>query len=189
MRLFFAIFPPKEIQKAMSDSASGLRVAGDVRWVRPENIHLTLKFLDEVSDEKAEKVADFFANVAERHAPLALAPSGFGGFPSERKARVIWIGAKGATETLRALAEDIESECENLGFERESRPFSPHFTLGRARKRFVEIEVEREAETRGAEIPAFEAKEIHLVKSETKKEGAIYTPLKTFRLSPRKADG
>jgi 2'-5' RNA ligase len=184
MRLFVAVFPPLEVREVMSDSASRLRVAGDARWVRPENIHLTLKFLGETSEGKAEETAGSLERVAERHAPLELAPSGFGGFPRMEKARVIWIGANGDVGSLRDLAEDIESTLESLGFERGKRPFSPHFTLGRARRRPVEIEVEREAGTREAEIPAFEAKEIHLVKSETKKEGAIYTPLKTFRLSP-----
>lgn len=183
MRLFVAVFPPPEIQKALAASTSVLRIEGDARWIRPENIHLTLKFLGEVlEDGAANEIADTLEKIAGRHNPFDLSPSSFGAFPSEGKARVIWIGAKGGIEPLRALAEDIETSLEPLGFERGRRSFSPHFTLGRAKKKPVKIEVEREIE-----IPGFEAKEIHLVKSETKKEGAVYTPLETFRLSLAKS--
>ena len=179
MRLFVAIFSPPEIRKSLAASTSGLRVEGEARWVRPENIHLTLKFLGETPEDEIGEISSVLGKLAERHAPFELAPSGFGGFPRMDKAKVIWIGAKGDIERLLALAEDIETSLENLGFERESRGFSPHFTIGRAKKRPVKMEVER-----GAEIPAFEAKEMILAKSETRKEGAIYTPLKTFELSP-----
>lgn len=182
VRLFVAIFPPPEIQKALAASTSGLRVGGDARWIRPENIHLTLKFLGEVSETAADEISDALRKSAEKHSPFELSPSGFGAFPSERRARVIWAGADAGLEPLRALAEDIESSLEPLGFGRENRGFSPHLTLGRAKKRPVKVEVAHEAE-----IPGFEAKEIHLVKSETKKEGAVYTPLETFRLSPPKS--
>lgn len=162
----------------MSNAAGELRVSGEARWIRPENIHLTLKFLGEVSEHEVEKVVGVLEKVAERHASFGLTPSGFGGFPRMEKAKVVWVGMKGGTTTLRALAEDIEGELGGIGFERESRPFSPHFTVGRAKKRPVGIEARNEAK-----FPAFEAKDIHLIKSETKKEGARYEPLKTFRLS------
>ncbi len=182
MRLFIAIFPPMGIRDSLASSTNGIRIEGGVRWVRQENIHLTLKFLGEVSDETARGIPAALGKVTARHAPLELAPSRFGGFPSKRKARVIWAGSKGDVHPLRDLAEDIEASLEILGFEREARPFSPHFTLGRAKKRPVKMEIESEPN-----IPAFEAKEMLLIKSETKKEGAIYTPLKTFRLSPTKS--
>jgi RNA 2',3'-cyclic 3'-phosphodiesterase len=178
MRLFVAVFPPVETRKALASSADGLRVEGDARWVRAENIHLTLKFLGDVPDGKAGEISAALESVAGRHAPLELAPSNFGGFPRMEKARILWAGAKGEVESLRALAEDVEDSLEALGFERESRDFFPHFTLGRAKKRPVKVEVEGETD-----FPAFTAREIILVKSETKKEGAVYAPLKTFRLS------
>ncbi len=181
MRLFIAIFPPTEIRESLASSTSGIRVEGGARWVRSENIHLTLKFLGEVSDE-AEGIASALREAASRHAPFELAPSGFGGFPSERKTRVIWAGAKGDIHPLRDLAEDVEASLEPLGFERESRRFSPHFTLGRAKRRPVKMEIENEPD-----IPAFVVEEILLIKSETKKEGAVYTPLETFRLPRTKS--
>lgn len=182
MRLFVAIFPPPEIRDSLAASTNSIRIEGDARWVRPENIHLTLKFLGEVSDETVRGIPTALGKAAAGHAPLELSPSGFGSFPSERRARVIWVGAKGDVDGLRDLAEDIEASLEPLGFERESRGFSPHFTLGRAKKRPVKMEVESEPD-----IPAFEVEEILLIKSETKKEGAVYTPLETFRLPRAKS--
>ncbi len=182
MRLFVAVFPPPEIQKALSKSTSGLRIEGPARWIRPENIHLTLKFLGDSRDEAVGRIASALRETASRHRLFNLAPSGFGGFPRPEKARVVWAGAKGGAEPLRALAEDVESSLEPLGFERENRVFSPHFTLGRAKKKPMKMEVEKEMA-----IPGFVVNEIHLVKSETKKEGAVYTMLETFRLSPTKS--
>ncbi|MGH3087137.1 MAG: RNA 2',3'-cyclic phosphodiesterase, partial [Rubrobacteraceae bacterium] len=159
MRLFVAIFPPPEAREALSKARSGLRVKGETRWTRPENIHLTLKFLGEVPEETTKRITDALKEIAKRHATFDLTPSDFGGFPSERKARVIWAGMDGEVNRLRALAKDVEDALEAEGFEREKREFSPHLTLGRARKRPVSLEVKREAM-----IPGFEVKEMRLVK-------------------------
>lgn len=180
MRLFVAVFPPMEVREALASAAGGLRVSGEVRWVRSENVHLTLKFLGEVPDESTAHISRALGALAGRHEPFGLVPSGFGGFPSGRKARVIWAGTRGDVEALAALAEDLESSLEPLGFEREKRPFSPHLTLGRARRRPVRVEVERDSPETG--FPGFRVEEVVLVESETNREGARYTPLETFGL-------
>lgn len=184
MRLFVAIFPPPEVQKALAESRDTLRVEGAARWTRPENIHLTLKFLGEVPDERSEGFPRALKEISGRHGPFELLPSGFGGFPSKRKARVVWAGMTGQLERLRALAEDVEATFATLGFEREKRGFSPHLTVGRAKNKPVTLGTEQEVEA-----PGFGVEEIRLVKSETRREGAVYTPLEAFRLSLRKEAG
>lgn len=178
MRLFVAIFPPAEIQSILAESKDTLSVEGNAKWTRPENIHLTLKFLGEVTESEVESVSNALGKAASRHSPLDLTISGFGGFPSERKARVLWAGLGGETSRLRRLAEDIEDIFEALGFEREKRGFSPHLTLARAKKKAMTLEVGRKVEVSG-----FEVEKIQLVKSETRREGALYTPLEVYPLT------
>lgn len=177
MRLFVAVFPPPEVQTALAEAALRLPIRGDARMVRPENIHLTLKFLGEVPDEVKVEVHDILKQVALRHAPVELSPSGFGAFPSMRRAKVIWAGMEGDAQGIQALAEDVDESLETPGFERERRPFTPHFTLGRARKRSVEL-----LDAEDAPISAFEAIQLELMRSETRKEGVRYTRLAAYPL-------
>lgn len=102
-----------------------------VRWLPPENYHLTLKFLGEVPPEELDRIRDVVADVAAKSSPFKMRLSGFGAFPSLRRPRVIWVGAEPIPE-MRALKHDLEWELASLGFERELRAFHPHVTIGRA---------------------------------------------------------
>lgn len=179
MRAFVAVFPPPEIRSALIDAARRLPVAGEVRWVRPANVHLTLKFLGEVPEDDLGRVAEALGPVRDRHEPFEVEPSGFGAFPSTRRGRILWAGIGEGSERLRALAGDVEASLEPLGFEPEARIFTPHLTLGRARTRPVALTSPEPPPT----VPGFSVRQMELVKSEPGEAGTTYSTLATYLLS------
>jgi RNA 2',3'-cyclic 3'-phosphodiesterase len=179
VRAFVAVFPPLEVREALVGAARELPVVGEVRWVRPENVHLTLKFLGEVSDDLLDRVTEALEPVRGRHEPFVAEPSGFGAFPSARRARILWAGIGEGSAPLRALAKDVEASLEPLGFGREDRAYKPHLTLGRARSRPVVMEA---AETPST-VPGFGVRHVELVQSVLDSAGATYSTLATYVLS------
>lgn len=134
IRTFVAIELSDEIKGVLSELMDTLRsedIRG-LRLVRPEGVHLTLKFLGDIPIGKADAVADALSCV-KAHSPFELEIDGTGVFPNQRRPRVLWVGVKGDMAPLNALQEDVEDALESIGFRRESRGFSPHLTIGRIR--------------------------------------------------------
>lgn len=132
MRLFIALNLPDDEKERIQAAVMPLREANlPVRWVEPENYHLTLKFLGDVQPERVDRVAAAVDEVAAKTAPFELDVGGFGAFPTIRRPRVLWLGVD-ATPALRCLKQDVEWALTDLGFDRETRAFHPHLTLGRA---------------------------------------------------------
>ena len=179
MRAFVAVFPPPEVRRALAGAARGLPVSGEVRWVRPENVHLTLKFLGDVSKDDLSRVVEALEPLRDRHEPFEAEPSGFGAFPSTRRARTLWAGIGEGSEPLRTLAKDVEASLEPLGFGREDRAYMPHLTLGRARARPVVLEA---VETPSS-VPNFPVRNVELVESVPGGTGPTYSTIATFVLS------
>ena len=179
MRAFVAVFPPPETQKALADAARGLPVVGKVRLTPSKNVHLTLKFLGDVSREELERVADALETVRERHEPFEAGVSGFGAFPSPKRARVLWASIGEGAIGLRSLAKDVEERLEPLGFEREDRVYVPHLTLGRTRGRPVALET---LETLSP-VPGFLVRHVDLVESVLGGAVATYSTLAAYPLS------
>jgi RNA 2',3'-cyclic 3'-phosphodiesterase len=176
VRIFVAVFPPPEVRRALVGAARELPVAGEVRWARPENVHLTLKYLGDVAEDDLDRVAEALEPVRLRHEPFEAELSGIGAFPSTKRARILWAGIGEGSEFLRDLARDVEASLEPLGFEREDRAYVPHLTLGRARSRPVSFEA--------AETPplGFRVRNLDLVES-VLGGGSTYSTLATYLLS------
>ena len=102
-------------------------------WVKPENLHLTLRFLGEVEEARLPELSKAIASSLQGTSPFPLALGGLGAFPDLRFPRVIWIGVKRGAEELSALQARLEEGLQRIGFSPEDRPFSPHLTLGRVR--------------------------------------------------------
>lgn len=134
MRTFIGIDLNPDLKKTLEDFILRLRPrGGDVRWVKPAGMHLTLKFLGETGEEKVAAVKSSLERVVRRHRPFSLEFVGTGTFPpGKRAARVLWVGFKESLP-LRSLEEEIEGEMQKLGFPREERAFHPHLTLGRVK--------------------------------------------------------
>jgi 2'-5' RNA ligase len=136
MRIFIAIELNEEMHNKLAAIQSKLKPAGaDVKWVEPQNIHLTLKFLGETPPEKIEKIKNTLDAIAANTNTFNISLSQIGAFPNINSPRVIWVGIKdvGAPCNVTLLASEIENELAKLGFPKEDRPFSAHLTLGRVR--------------------------------------------------------
>lgn len=180
MRIFIAIFPPPEVQATLFRAARDLPIDGNVRQVRQENIHLTLKFLGETEKDSLENIRSILRETARRHEPIHIQLSGLGAFPSERKARVLWSGVEEGSARLSSLVADLEDGLYSLGFEREGRNYKPHATLGRVRGRPARLPKGYEVRPSG-----FTARRLNLVESVLGPEGATYEKLESYALSDK----
>ncbi len=183
VRCFLAISLSESVKKRLQALQQELAKTGaDVRWVRPEGIHLTLKFLGNVPEEKIEPIAKAAQEVVAKFGPLRLRVKGLGAFPSGRKPRVIWAGLEGDLKPLLRLQKELEDSLAKLGFEPESRPFVPHLTLGRVksgRKMDKLRQVLAEKNDRvGEGWEEMQIENLVLYQSTLKPSGAVYTPLK-----------
>ena len=138
-RLFVALDPPDAVRRRLAALAVELRrgagpAADEVRWVPPEDVHLTLQFLGAVPEERLPDVDAAVRAAAAAARPLSLEVKGAGGFPSARRPRVLWVGLEGDVAALAALAADLGRRLAPIGFPPEDRPFAAHLTLGRARE-------------------------------------------------------
>lgn len=183
LRAFIAVELPPGASLALGRTLQDLQAAapGGVRWVRPEGIHLTLKFLGNIGTNSVGPISQAMSRCAASVAPFDLFLSELGAFPNLKAPRVIWIGLGGALDVLLGLQEALEGEMESLGFAREGRSFSPHLTLGRAREGMPSSQRRRVGEVLASasvdikeELPV---EEIALIKSTLTPSGAIYTPL------------
>src|SRR3954465_5496863 len=133
MRLFVAIDLGEPFRQKIVRFVEGLSgFAPDVRWMKPEALHLTLKFIGEFPDAKLDELKAALAKVQSE--PFDISFSGTGFFPTAKSARVFWVGVR-ADERLQKLASAIDEAVAKLGVEREVRAYSPHLTLARAGSR------------------------------------------------------
>ena len=134
MRLFIAIELSQTMREEISQIQTHLKYAGaDVKWVEKDNIHLTLKFLGEVSEEKAGEIKQILDQIGKGTRNFEISLEAIGAFPNIEHPRVIWVGLdKGAQEST-ALAAKVEEALLQIGFQKETRPFAAHFTIGRVR--------------------------------------------------------
>lgn len=138
MRLFIAVFPPPAVREMAHATGEALRRAGPARasvsWVSPENLHYTMRFLGEVGEDGARRVAEAAGEAAAAVPAFDARLGGLGAFPNPRRARVLWIGLSTGAESLTALAQALDRALKPRGFGAPDHPFSPHLTLGRVRE-------------------------------------------------------
>ncbi|MCL5036990.1 MAG: RNA 2',3'-cyclic phosphodiesterase [Chloroflexi bacterium] len=131
MRLFVAVQLDDHVRRHLEQLQEKLRPGCSfVRWVRPESIHLTLKFLGEAEEEKLKSILNALAPLKDNHSPFTLEFENTGAFPSISRPSVIWFGVKNKPELIR-LQQEVDKRLEKIGFPREDRKFKPHLTLGR----------------------------------------------------------
>jgi len=186
IRSFLALDPPEEVLREIASIQNRLRklIHGDIRWVRPEGIHLTLKFFGDISGDDVANIATVVEKAAERERPFSLAIGGAGVFPDPHRPRVLWLGMNGDVERLLAFQKGLDQALLQIGFLCEERPFLPHLTLGRIKTSKGLIGLARALE-KGEEYSAgrFIASGLSLFQSELMPRGAIYTRLKWFPFS------
>jgi len=180
LRLFIAVELTEAATRHVGEVIGRLRQAElpGIRWVRPEGVHLTLKFLGNVPESQVQPIVEAMGMAAGGVAPFALRVQGVGAFPHARAPRVLWVGIQGDLEPLTRLQERLEETLEVEGFSRELRSFSPHLTLGRVKGRFSSVEVERLARAmdRLGEVgpTGLPVTHLSLIESQLSREGAVY---------------
>ncbi len=186
LRAFLALDPPEEVLGEIASIQNRLRnlIQGYIRWVRPEGIHLTLKFFGELSGDDVANIATVVGKAVEKEAPFSLAIGGAGVFPDPHRPRVLWLGMSGDVERLRVFQKGLEQALVRIGFACEERPFRPHLTLGRIRTSKGLTGLTRVLE-KGEEYTAgqFIASGLSLIQSELTPGGAMYTKLRWFPFS------
>ena len=184
IRAFIAIDLSEQIQKQLGKVLEQVNTPSTkaVRWVPAQNIHLTIKFLGDVSPANLELLIRLLQVEVSRYHPFEICVSGMGAFPSLRRPRVIWVGVQ-TPPALAALQRAIETETVRMGYAAEDRPFSPHLTLGRVAHNATPDEVHKVADTlvntKVGELGRAVVDSVRLFRSDLQPGGAVYTPLYT----------
>ncbi len=185
LRAFVAVPIPDSVTVFIRQVQARLQSSGmNIRWVAANKIHLTLKFLGQIDPSRVPGVATTMDAVAGSIPPFLLGAGGPGMFPNHRRARVLWVGLDGNIERLMAIQAALESGLGPVGFREETRPFHPHLTIGRSRRRL-------DAETLGASLESmkdvasdsFRVERLVLYKSMLSPAGAEYARLHTSYLT------
>ncbi|MGA2677687.1 MAG: RNA 2',3'-cyclic phosphodiesterase [Sedimentisphaerales bacterium] len=187
MRVFIAIDIDDKTRKAIADLrkkiASKVDVKkGDLKWVEPNNIHLTLKFLGEISDEQLEEVKEIVNTVVQAHQKFNLEIESVGSFGG-RSAKVVWVGAGKGTDALLALQKDLDDLLAQAGYPKEEREFSAHLTLCRVNHPMAGIKMgEAIAQFSHLKLGSIAADAIYVYQSQLTPAGPNYTLLGDFKL-------
>ena len=189
LRAFIAVEIPSSLQHTIQESISGLRktLGNDlVRWVPPQNVHLTLKFLGDVSSSNLDLIKQMMTAEVAQQRCFEMQVEGIGSFPSSRRPRVIWVGLH-APAALESLQRGIESASARLGYTSEEKSFSPHLTVGRVKQNLSAPEIQRIRaaleETKIGPLGLVYVDAAHLFKSDLQPNGSVYTRLFSAKCS------
>ena len=180
MRLFVALDLPEAVRHALAELIANLKPKSQgARWVQPENLHITLKFIGHVGNEKLSPIQSALSSIHTAQ-PIELRFRGIGFFPNERRPRAFWCGVAGSPN-LAELAADIDRALVPLGIEAETRPFTPHLTLARFKSDEGVREVVHAAnDMKSTDFGAATETNFHLYESLLKSTGAQYNRVASF---------
>jgi RNA 2',3'-cyclic 3'-phosphodiesterase len=189
IRTFIAIELDDTLKARLEKVQQRLRgepISGFVRWVAPGGIHLTLKFLGDMDSARTPQVLAAMQTACAGIEPFELAVRSTGCFPNWQRPNVIWVGLTGQVQVVSQLAQKMEEQCAKLGFNPDERPFSPHLTLGRVRREMGQIERGQLGELVRkldiGQLGLIHADIVHLMCSELKPHGAVYSSLGSVKL-------
>ena len=185
LRAFIAIEMPALVADAVRRSQQALQHDGiHLRWVRPENVHLTLRFLGDISAADIPAVREAMERSVSRRQPFSLRISGIGVFPGLKHPKVMWLGLRGQVDLLDDLYRSLSTFLAEQGIPLEKRPFRGHLTIGRVKDRLdsenLGVALLRQALL---ETGDFVADSICLFKSDLTPRGAVYTPLVQMKMN------
>jgi 2'-5' RNA ligase len=184
LRLFIAIELTAHVKQGLARAQDDLKrqlPPKVVRWTQAEGIHLTLKFLGDTPQDKVQAIVQGITAAGAGFSPFSFDVAGFGCFPNPRKANVLWVGVPEMPKALAGLQRAVDLHVHALGYERESRAFSPHLTLGRVNKSISPSDQQKLAEviarTQVAQLGTVPVHEIILFQSVLQPTGSVYTTL------------
>ena len=188
IRSFIAIELPSELKTILGSFQNEMASAGGsfVKWVSPDSIHITLKFLGNIFTEKVEAISLAIEQACAGTGPFTLKSGELGGFPNLKQPRVLWIGLHGDIDRVKLLQMSIDNNLARLGFDKEKREFTPHITLARMRdkaspadhRKFGELIMNKRFDFRYK----IDVESINLMRSQLLPGGAIYSRLAQLKL-------
>jgi RNA 2',3'-cyclic 3'-phosphodiesterase len=186
IRSFLAFELPEPIKKIVTQVSGEIRKSSlDVRWVRPEFIHLTVVFMGDIQSEQIPSMGDRIDAVCSKQEPFRISLKPMGCFPNSRNPRVIWLGLDGDVERMSHFRDDLQRALSPFGIKEEERVFRPHLTLGRFKKPGKrQTELEQFLETyRDLASPSCTLGKLVLFRSDLKPGGAVYTKMVSWLLA------
>lgn len=186
MRLFVAVNLPAKLKNEIGSLIGDLKgISADLKWVEAQNLHLTLQFLGNVSEEQITAVVEALKKSAAGVGPFMLKVSGVGAFPAREKPRVFWAGITGETDVLLDLSRQVQREMKVLGFSPGKNRFSPHLTIARLRSAagFPELIERAEKLAEKKDFGSAKIKTIELMLSELSSRGPKYFVLASIPLT------
>ena len=188
IRAFIAVELPEGLKKELAELEAqlGKNSPPVVKWVDPNSIHITLKFLGEVSEDSIDELMLAIEESTQGVSPFKLEVCEVGAFPNLDRVQVVWVGVKGELDKIGQLQKKIEANTEQLDFPRESKVFTPHLTLGRVRNEAKPNDRQRLgkllSETTFVALHNVDVNAVNLMKSQLTNAGAIYTCIGSIKL-------
>jgi 2'-5' RNA ligase len=188
VRSFIAVELPDEVRKEIVKLQDSLKIGRQefVKWVSPDSIHITLKFLGDIATDKVDEVITAVEDSVTGMPPFTLHLGGLGVFPGLKKIQVVWVGLTGDIDNLRRIQKNIEENLFVLGYPEEEREFTPHLTLGRVRFQPPPEEQQKFVHLLTAAVFSsthnINVASVNLMKSQLTPKGAIYTNLGSVNL-------
>ena len=178
MRLFIATPISRQVETELANIIYQLKnVAGNVKWVKPENIHLTIKFLGNTDESLVGHLSEIIDETSRETKILEFRISKLGGFPNLIRPRALWAGLDGDYSELERLASSVDERVHKLGYEKETRKFRAHLTLGRVKKPQAMPQLADFIEKYRIEAMPFQIDRLPLFKSTLTPRGPIYERL------------
>lgn len=188
IRSFIAIELPDEVRSGLRKLQGELKSPGDnfVKWVAPDGIHLTLKFMGNITQQKVGQIVRILEQAVQGVSPFRLVVSGVGAFPNLGQPRVLWVGVSGEVDKLLTVQKCIDDGLVSLGFVKEMRPFTPHLTLARLREGASSGDRGSFGEIVTRKSPKFNYEMVvdgvNLMRSQLLPSGAVYSRLAEVKL-------
>lgn len=190
IRSFIAIELPPRFRLGLREVQDKLKPEsrGTAKWVDPDGIHLTLKFLGNIREDSIEAITRAMATAATGITPFCLKTSRVGCFPNLKNPRVVWVGLDGDPEQLLVLKQRLDSELKPLGFPTDERAFTPHLTLARLRNQASALEREQMgkliSDIKLERVYQMSVESLSLMRSHLTREGSIYNRVSSASLTP-----
>jgi RNA 2',3'-cyclic 3'-phosphodiesterase len=184
IRAFIAITPPTTLQQTMAEVRQVFQdLSLPWRWVTPDHIHLTLRFLGNVPDESVTLLLQAMEQAAQGQTAFPLRARALGCFPHPARPRVLWVGLDDPSQALGRLNERLMTALTPLGFPPEDRPFHPHLTLARVQNRMLSSQLLSMLQTyQNRDFGEFLVTQLHIVQSQLQRGGALHTILRSVTL-------
>jgi len=192
VRAFIAIEVPQAVRQILAETIRELadQVPGNVRWVTPQGIHLTLKFLGDIPTDDSGKILEALRSPIQQVPAFWVQVSGLGMFPNARRPRVLWAGVEVQQESLSSLQQRVEDTLAQMDYPTEKQSFSPHLTLGRvrdgvspgARRRIIQAISKASSVSRVVSEP-WAVDQVHLFRTTFTPNGSIYTSMGSVSLT------